>query len=748
MALDFDAVDDYVSLANLTVTTTTFTITLWAAIEGAGGGISGRNAMFEQRDDVTADNKCAIELRDGNFFIRSTNGVTQMLVADVPGDGLPHFCVLRVAAANIYAYVDNVQTDTDTNNQLGNYTTSIDHIDIAREAYTGATRGLFNGPIFDVRSYNRALSVAEIAAIYYARGADNIVNGLVGRWLLNEKPDGSESGPWFIYPDNPILIPTGEEPFVCVQSVLKYGNKFYLYYSTRLDSSPIGRAYSDDGKNWTKDSEHNPILSLGSPEEWDDDIVGGPIVWYEEGVGPDTNKPWKMLYCGRQEGGEFQLGLAESADGYNFAKYAGNPVYNELGAGRSVECQSLIKVNNTYYLWYCGSSPSPRYTRLATSANLVSWSPDGNNPIFNGDYFDADCFKYGNHYYLVISKYTLDHKDKTQFELFRDTSPTFYSTSREFIKVIKTCPDTGWDSLDEEHHAFMTDNIKRDSFEATNGELWTYYAGWESAASEMKVGLLIESSIIGATAFIQDISGNGNHGSPVNSPVYRAAPVRLVRPVTMVRQVPQYTETLEEKLALLENLPGLDRALSLQESLALKEDLTQYARGLLLEESIALKEEEKVSISSLLTESLALKESLPTLERGLTLEEALALLETLPGLDRTLSPLEESLALKEDLPVLERGLTLTEALALLESETADIHSVLTESLALKEDLTQLGRALTLEESLALLEEAHAETLLFKVDKDGNIIIPKLKDAGDAYMYIDPEGKLHRGGAYP
>lgn len=47
-----------------------------------------------------------------------------------------------------------------------------------------------------------------------------------------------------------------------------------------------------------------------------------------------------------------------------------------------------------------------------------------------------------------------------------------------------------------------------------------------------------------------------------------------------------------------------------------------------------------------------------------------------------------------------------------------------------------------------MEEVHAETLLFKVDKDGNIIIPSLKDAGDAYMYVDSEGKLHRGAGYP
>lgn len=205
--------------------------------------------------------------------------------------------------------------------------------------------------------------------------------------------------------------------------------------------------------------------------------------------------------------------------------------------------------------------------------------------------------------------------------------------------------------------------------------------------------------------------------------------------------------TFAESLGLLETLPILGRGLALEESLALSEDLLEPLRALLLEESLALKEEETAHLSSLLTESLGLLESLPTLERALTLEESLALLEALTEESRALT-LEEALALLESLPTLERALILEEALALKEAETADIQALMTESLALKEDLTQLGRALTLEESLALLEEAHAETLLFKVDKSGNVIIPSLKDAGDAYVYIDSEGKLHRGAGYP
>lgn len=47
-----------------------------------------------------------------------------------------------------------------------------------------------NATMEDVRMYNRVLSVAEIETIYACRGSDNIWNGLVGYWPLNEQASG------------------------------------------------------------------------------------------------------------------------------------------------------------------------------------------------------------------------------------------------------------------------------------------------------------------------------------------------------------------------------------------------------------------------------------------------------------------------------------------------------------------------------------------------------------------------------
>jgi hypothetical protein len=47
-----------------------------------------------------------------------------------------------------------------------------------------------DGPLGDLRVYNRILTPAEIQTIYQARGVDGIVAGLLSRWPMDEGPDG------------------------------------------------------------------------------------------------------------------------------------------------------------------------------------------------------------------------------------------------------------------------------------------------------------------------------------------------------------------------------------------------------------------------------------------------------------------------------------------------------------------------------------------------------------------------------
>ena len=59
-------------------------------------------------------------------------------------------------------------------------------------AIGGPTNGagsLFDGLLSDARAYNRALSQAEMQSIFYAKGNDCIVNGLVHRFIMKEYTD-------------------------------------------------------------------------------------------------------------------------------------------------------------------------------------------------------------------------------------------------------------------------------------------------------------------------------------------------------------------------------------------------------------------------------------------------------------------------------------------------------------------------------------------------------------------------------
>lgn len=67
---------------------------------------------------------------------------------------------------------------------------------VNHEVYIGGTPtwGWFlDGIIGEIRVYNNVLSLEENKIIYESRGSDNIVDELVARWLMNEKPDGTIS---------------------------------------------------------------------------------------------------------------------------------------------------------------------------------------------------------------------------------------------------------------------------------------------------------------------------------------------------------------------------------------------------------------------------------------------------------------------------------------------------------------------------------------------------------------------------
>lgn len=289
----------------------------------------------------------------------------------------------------------------------------------------------------------------------------------------------------------PVLSPDIDGKKTAWGSAWKDEDVYHMYYSYDKpsgDGLQIGHASSFDGKKYTKDV-NNPVLKTGTG--WDEYMVWDPVVWVE-------NETWYMLYTGSNNSLVYAIGLATSSSPYGpWTKEKTNPVLEgSLGEWDSndAENMNLIKVNDTYYLYYNTLKNFPRKVGLATSTNLTTWSKDPNNPIFEDSnsklgYFQAAPFKYNSNYYLLVMHYRYG-TDYADMELYRDKNPTFYSDEREFVKNMKSC-SLGFDYHDQDTPCVITKDIYRSSF--PNDEFWLYYAG--ESFNVWSTGLIIEDDL-------------------------------------------------------------------------------------------------------------------------------------------------------------------------------------------------------------------------------------------------------------
>jgi len=177
-ALEFDGVDEYVSLSSNAVTSTEFTVSGWANHYGPGGGVGESNFIFSQRDDPTGDNYSLIGLRaDAAGYagagIRSSIGSHQKLRYPRKNYHEWHHYAMTVSTTDFVFYIDGAEVNRTSNNQQGDYVTSIDHVYIGRHVYSGQDRGYFNGLIDEVAVWDRALSGQEVEELYQAGAGES-----------------------------------------------------------------------------------------------------------------------------------------------------------------------------------------------------------------------------------------------------------------------------------------------------------------------------------------------------------------------------------------------------------------------------------------------------------------------------------------------------------------------------------------------------------------------------------------------
>lgn len=191
---------------------------------------------------------------------------------------------------------------------------------------------------------------------------------------------------WVRDPANPVFTMEKENEWtynwIEIHEVVHDGNTYHMWYvggTYPENDSSIGHATSPNGTVWTRDSS-NPVLSPGSPGDWDYPVLTWPTVVYD-------GSSFHMFYCGGEYQGEvfiLDIGYAFSQNGTTWTKYKDNPVMKR-GAdnqdSRSLWTPNVLidSVENKFKIWY--RSISSTWQNYSYAESLLSGIEDMYLPL-------------------------------------------------------------------------------------------------------------------------------------------------------------------------------------------------------------------------------------------------------------------------------------------------------------------------------------------------------------------------------
>src|SRR3989344_4354282 len=188
-AYSFNGTSDFVNVphnANLNLTTAV-TISAWINIDPAGK--ADYQTILTKQDGVTDPELYMFRLQQSNGFLLGRIQNAAYAVNDITGSadltGAWHHVVFTYDANFLNIYVDGVSAATPVAKTI-TPGTNTSALTIGKTLAVGR---FAKGTIDDVRIYNRALSQAEITALYqqYDPGiqVSDLQKGLVGNWKMN-----------------------------------------------------------------------------------------------------------------------------------------------------------------------------------------------------------------------------------------------------------------------------------------------------------------------------------------------------------------------------------------------------------------------------------------------------------------------------------------------------------------------------------------------------------------------------------
>lgn len=274
---------------------------------------------------------------------------------------------------------------------------------------------------------------------------------------------------------SPLLTKTSSPLFAGVFGSIVYeGLNNYSFYYCKVGGSGIFKRTSVDGLAWGEES--TILTSVGS-------AVEVAQAW-KEGVNH------YMLYRSNEYTANKDICLATSPDGTTWTRSLSNPVITQadIGAWASgdIDPWGIIKIGSTYYLFINNVQEIPRQTGLCTSTDLINWTMNANNPLFDNGRYCVQPIKYKDKYYLFVC-YTPEGNIigadplKYRIELYRDALGTFLPANREFLgNILLGGEDGEWDDDYLDTPSILTTTIERDVYPAgsdKDGRLWMYYTG-------------------------------------------------------------------------------------------------------------------------------------------------------------------------------------------------------------------------------------------------------------------------------
>src|SRR3989338_9810440 len=262
-ALNFDGGNDYVNLGSGDIMSSNATLSLWFKMSP----ISDYKFLFSTKSNET-DRLSVFTATNGRIVIQVLNGSNNAYVTTLDYDDNKWHHLVFVRNGNTITngilYIDNNPVgiaswgnfgSDSTNNVIGIYEQTLSYP--------------FNGLIDDVRVYNRALTAAEIQALYKSGQAKFALpsgTGLVGYWSMDEgsgsyATDSSGNKNTGILTNGPTWVDgkrgkalnfDGSNDYVSIghpqSGVLDFGTNSFSYgswiYNTKLTSSdgiPVGK---------------------------------------------------------------------------------------------------------------------------------------------------------------------------------------------------------------------------------------------------------------------------------------------------------------------------------------------------------------------------------------------------------------------------------------------------------------------------------------------------------------------------